>query len=143
MFKTIEAEQAKEQARKRAEQEITEKRNIAETLAAAQVRPLLHTSAIPAHMISQKTHTVRVSQIFDVISLRNLLATADPSTHHLRLLDQEVQALYAVADILQGSHEAKSDVVNGFLVGDGEIAGVSCSFLIISSSSCVVLEQDS
>ena len=64
----------------------------------------------------------------DVIRLRSLLFTQDPSTDHLNLLDQEIKAIYAVSDILLGANDSKQDVLTGLLTGEGELAGVSCKF---------------
>ncbi|KAH8119227.1 hypothetical protein DFH11DRAFT_1563669 [Phellopilus nigrolimitatus] len=87
----LEAEQAKEAIRQRAEAEEVERQRVADTLVAA-----------------QRAHAVRSVQILDFIRLHSLLSNASLSAQALNLDEAE----------------AKQNIVNGFLLGEGEVEGV-------------------
>ncbi|KAI5123654.1 hypothetical protein M0805_001684 [Coniferiporia weirii] len=110
----LEAENAVEAARRQAEFEEVKRQRIADTLAAA-----------------QKAHTVRTAQILDFIRLHSSLSNSEPSVQALNLAEDEIRAIYASANaLLSQEAESKHGVVSGFLLGEGDVEGVSYIRLI-------------
>ncbi|TDL24134.1 hypothetical protein BD410DRAFT_109293 [Rickenella mellea] len=108
-IEVYEAEQAKEAAQQRADAEAAERQRVAETLAAA-----------------QKAHALRATHVLNFIRLHALVVAGDPSTQRLDLTEEELGAVFTAAGILHGPEsEAKQEVVHGFLVGEGEMDGIS------------------
>ena len=57
--------------------------------------------------------------------MQSLLTNADPSVQALNLVEAEINAIYASANALLAQEaESKQKIVQGFLIGEGEVEGV-------------------
>ncbi|THH05379.1 hypothetical protein EW145_g4839 [Phellinidium pouzarii] len=107
----LEAENAIEAARRKAEAEVVEKQRVADTLATA-----------------QKAHATRTAQVLDFIRLHKLVINSHSPAKTLS--EAEINAINHSAHALllpDGDYRAQSkhDVLSGFLSGEGDVEGVS------------------
>ena len=80
----------------------------------------------------QRAHAERAAQILDFIRFHSLVSNADPSIQALNLVEAELNATYAAVNaLLAQDAESKYAVLHGFLHGEGEIEGISCTYLVI------------
>ena len=87
----------------------------------------------------QKAQIERTVQITNFIRLHSLHSSSHPSTQHLNITQEEVDAIYTAVDHLLGLDASeKETVISGFFIGEGEIVGIPCKS---SCNLCVEREK--
>ena len=58
-----------------------------------------------------------------------MLSASDPSIQALNLVEAEMNAIFASVNALMAQEaEAKHEVIQGFLRGEGDIEGIACEY---------------
>ncbi|GJE94905.1 hypothetical protein PsYK624_110810 [Phanerochaete sordida] len=106
-----EAEVSREQSRSREEAAKLEDQRIQDAIASA-----------------ANTHSRRTADLLSFITLHSALATGNPAAVALNLLESETAAVFSAIEALLGNDlERKSDIINGFLTGEGSYQDVPYS----------------
>ncbi|KAF8488398.1 hypothetical protein JB92DRAFT_2798603 [Gautieria morchelliformis] len=110
----VEAEDAKERAKQREEEEKATSDRIAQAVSDVSL-----------------THQQRLSEILSLLHLSSLLLASDPTTFTLTIDEKERHALCATAETLLGSEcTQKEEALSGILFGHGDIDGITYDRLL-------------
>ncbi|KDQ57584.1 hypothetical protein JAAARDRAFT_69680 [Jaapia argillacea MUCL 33604] len=110
-IETQDAEQARDHALRRVEEERAERERLEDALAA-----------------SQQSHISRTADLLSLIRLQSLFAEGHPSVAALGLIEDENAAIVALSEaLLSEERERRHDALTGLLTSEGEFQGVPFS----------------
>jgi hypothetical protein len=82
-----------------------------------------------AHPLSQSNFLAKAGDILNLLRFHSSFANGEINTASLSMQPDEGTAIYSAGDALLGQDgDAKQAVLAGFLLGEGDWQGVSCTF---------------